>query len=69
MKPSAQTVQAMHHHLRKLRLWKGYSQEYMGHRLGISQRAYSKLERGETRLTIERWLKLRQILEVDRIDH
>ena len=37
----------------------------MGHRLGISQRAYSKLERGETRLTIERWLKLRRILEVD----
>jgi transcriptional regulator with XRE-family HTH domain len=44
--------------IRKFRLEKGYSQEYMAHQLDISQNAYSKLERGSTRLTLD---KLEQI--------
>ncbi len=44
--------------LRKLRIEKGYSQEYMAAKLGLSQSAYSKIERGKTKLTIERLERL-----------
>ncbi|WP_216857751.1 helix-turn-helix domain-containing protein [Pedobacter steynii] len=43
---------------------KGYSQEYMAFRLNISQNAYSKLERGETELTVRRFYEIIEILEV-----
>ena len=47
--------------IRKLRNEKGYAQEYMAHRLGMSQNGYSKLERGAIQLT---WSKLEKIAEV-----
>lgn len=47
-----------------LRLQKRYSQEYMAHRLSISQNAYSKMERGLTNLNIERLVMIAQILGV-----
>ena len=50
--------------IRKLRLKKDYSQEYMASRLGISQKAYSKIERGETALNHERLYQIAKILEV-----
>ena len=43
---------------------KGYSQEYMAFRLDISQNAYSKLERGETKLTVRRFYEIAEILEI-----
>ncbi|MNV83727.1 helix-turn-helix protein [compost metagenome] len=43
---------------------KGYSQEYMAFRLNISQNAYSKLERGETELTVRRFYEIAEILEI-----
>ncbi len=49
--------------LRKLRIEKGYSQEYMAAKLGLSQSAYSKIERGKTKLTIERLESLTEALE------
>ena len=36
--------------IRMVRELKGFSQEYMAHALGLSQRGYSKLERDETKL-------------------
>jgi transcriptional regulator with XRE-family HTH domain len=49
----------------KLRELRGYSQHYMGLRLGISQTAYSKLERGTTAISPRRLAHLAQILEVE----
>ncbi len=40
--------------IRKLRQEKGYSQQYMALKLNISQNAYCKIERGETRLSMEK---------------
>jgi transcriptional regulator with XRE-family HTH domain len=45
-----------------LRKTKGVSQEYMADKLGISQRAYSKIERSETHLTFERITEIASIL-------
>ena len=48
--------------LRKQRIIHRYSQDYMAHKLGISQRTYSKVERGEIRLTFDRLLQIGEIL-------
>ncbi|MBK8502552.1 MAG: helix-turn-helix transcriptional regulator [Saprospiraceae bacterium] len=52
--------------IRQYRIVRGYSQEYVAHQLDISQKAYSKIERGETKLTIDRLLKLSRIMEIPR---
>ena len=51
--------------LRKLRELKGFSQEAVAFDLGISARAYSKLERGESKITIERFFAVCLSLKVE----
>ena len=50
--------------IRTIRKNKGISHEAMALNLGISQTAYTKLERNETKLTIDRLYKIAEILEV-----
>ena len=49
--------------IREIRKDRGYSHEYMAHLLDISQVAYSKIEKNETKLTVERLFKIAEILE------
>lgn len=49
--------------IKKIRLRKGFSHEYLAHKLDISQVAYSKLEKNETKLNVERLFKIAEILE------
>jgi transcriptional regulator with XRE-family HTH domain len=51
--------------IRNARLFRNYSQEYLGLKLKISQNAYSKIELGMTRIGLERILMIADILEVD----
>jgi transcriptional regulator with XRE-family HTH domain len=51
--------------IRQIRDLKGYSQEYVASALGISTRAYSKIESGETQLTINRLNQISEILGVN----
>lgn len=51
--------------IRQIRELKGYSQEYVAGKLGVSQRAYSKLETSETKLD---WDKISQIADVFEIE-
>ena len=53
--------------IKQAREIKKISQEYIATQLGISTRAYSKLETGETQLTIQRFNEICTILEVDPI--
>tara|TARA_B110000090_G_C13105569_1_gene340269 strand:+ start:414 stop:635 length:222 start_codon:yes stop_codon:yes gene_type:complete len=53
------------HKIRKRRIEKEYSQEYVGIQLGIGQVAYHKLENGKTRLRIDTLLQLATILDVN----
>lgn|SRR5690554_5752380 len=48
--------------LKKIREDRHYTQEYIANKLGISIRAYSKIERGETQLTINRLKEISAIL-------
>jgi transcriptional regulator with XRE-family HTH domain len=50
--------------IREMRKQKGYSNDNMAEDLGLSTSAYNKLERNETALTLERFLKIKNILNV-----
>jgi transcriptional regulator with XRE-family HTH domain len=54
--------------IRKIRELKGFSQEYMANHLGITQRAYSKVERQETKLCWDRITNISKILQIDTVD-
>jgi transcriptional regulator with XRE-family HTH domain len=53
--------------IRKIREYRNYTQEYLAAKLRISQNAYSKIELGHTRITIDRLFRVAAILEVDPI--
>lgn len=50
--------------IKKIREDKGLSQEYMAMKLGISQSTYTKVERGEVNLYVDRLLKIIKIFDV-----
>lgn len=54
-----------HVKIRKLRELRGLKQEAMASALGISIKAYSKLESGQTALTTARLGQIAQVLEVE----
>lgn len=51
--------------LKQLRELKNYKQEYVATQLGLTTRAYSKIESGETQLTINRLNEISTILGID----
>lgn len=51
--------------IQRIRLEKGFSQEYMADRMNMTQNNYSKLERGLIQLTIERLYQIAEIFETD----
>lgn len=57
-----------HLKIKKVRELRGYSQQYMGDELILSTRAYSKIETGETQLTIKRVNQISEILEIDALE-
>jgi transcriptional regulator with XRE-family HTH domain len=54
--------------IKKLREIRGFSQEYMAERMGISQAGYSKMERETTDLTLTRLEQIANVLEINPMD-
>jgi len=54
--------------LMKARTSKGYSQTYMAQQLRISQKAYSYLESGQTRLGLIKFLKIAHLPAIHPMD-
>ncbi|SOD17733.1 helix-turn-helix domain-containing protein [Pedobacter xixiisoli] len=54
-----------HTKIKQLRELKGITRKEMGDRLGIGDRAYAKIETGETHLTINRLNEISTILDID----
>jgi transcriptional regulator with XRE-family HTH domain len=54
--------------IKDIRKRKGYSHEYMAHKLDMSQPAYSKIEKNETVLSVDRLYKIAKILETSVVD-
>lgn len=51
--------------IQKVRSVKGYTQEYMAQKLGITQKQYSNMEAGASKISNERKEKIAQLLEID----
>ncbi len=51
--------------IRKIREHRNYTQEYLAAKLRISQNAYSKIELGYTRITVDRLFHIADVLGVD----
>lgn len=54
--------------IKQLRELKNFTQEYMAGQLGLSTRAYSKIETGETQLTINRLNEISHILGITPVE-
>jgi len=54
--------------IRKIREHRNYTQEYLAAKLKISQNAYSKIELGYTKITIDRLFHIADILEVSSVE-
>lgn len=57
-------IKAIAASIRVKRESKNYTQEYLAYKLSISQNAYSKIELGYTKITVERLLQIADVLEV-----
>jgi transcriptional regulator with XRE-family HTH domain len=51
--------------VKKTRYEKNYSQDHIAKKLGITQKAYSKIENNETKLNVDTLTRIAEILEVD----
>lgn len=56
-------MEAVVERIKKYRILQGLSHENMAHELNISQAAYSKIEKMETKLSVERLLEIADILK------
>ena len=65
MKTSKLLVEGIRERIKIIRIEKGYSQDYMAYMLNISQNAYHKLEKGHTRIHLEKFIDIAEILEVN----
>lgn len=59
------TIARLHQTLRIERERHGYSQEVMAAELGMSPKAYQKIESGQTRVQIEHLLRIGAVLDID----
>ena len=51
--------------IRKIREEKGFTQSYMSMKLGISNKTYGRIEKGESKLYTDRIKKIAKVLEID----
>lgn len=58
-----ETMEKVLEKLKTARKEKGFSHENMAAELGISQAAYTNIERNDTKLTVERLIKISVLLE------
>lgn len=54
--------------IKQIRELKNFTQDYMAQQLGLSTRAYSKIETGETQLTINRLNEISRILGITPVE-
>ena len=60
-----QEMKAVAGNIRKVREYRNYTQDYLAAKLEISQNAYSKIELGYSKITLDRLFHIAIILEVE----
>lgn len=68
MNSSLYCAEEIHLRIKSIRQSLGFSQDYVASQIGISQNAYSRVELGVAKLSIDRMLKIAFILGVSPID-
>lgn len=58
-------MKAVAGNIRKVREYRNYTQDYLAAKLEISQNAYSKIELGYSKITLDRLFHIAIILEVE----
>lgn len=58
-----ETIEKILEKIKEIRKERGFSHENMAHELGISQAAYTNLEKNESKLTVERLISISDILK------
>lgn len=58
-------VKLVAENIRNTRVGLAYSQEYLAAKLNVSQNTYSKIELGYVKLTLDRFIKICCVLEID----
>lgn len=66
--PLAFKIKAIAANIRNKREYRNYTQEYLAFKLNISQNAYSKIELGYTKITVERLFQIADVLEFDVVE-
>lgn len=61
-------IKAIAANIRNKREYRNYTQEYLAIKLGISQNAYSKIELGYTKITVERLFQIAEILNFEVVE-
>lgn len=61
-------AKAISANIRKIREHRDYTQDYLAAKLNISQNAYSKIELGYSKVTLERLFVISFVLEVNPAD-
>lgn len=54
----------IHEKIRTIRQTKGFTQDYVAEKIGIDTVNYGRIERGQAKLAMDRFLKISEILEV-----
>ena len=57
-------VESIGQRIREIRLSRNYSQQYLAQKIGVTQKAYSKIESEETKLGVDTLKKIASILDV-----
>jgi len=58
-------LKAIANKIRNTRIFRNYTQYYLAAKLKISQNAYSKIELGRTKVSVEKLLTIADVLDVD----
>ena len=61
-------MKAVAANIRKVREYRNYTQDYLAAKLGISQNAYSKIELGYSKITLDRLFHIVLILEIEVVE-
>jgi transcriptional regulator with XRE-family HTH domain len=61
-------IKAIAANIRHKREYRNYTQEYLAAKLDISQNAYSKIELGYTKITVERLFQIAEVLDFEVVD-
>ena len=62
---SVETTFEIGHNIKKLREFRGYSQEYMAKKLDVSQKTYSNIESDKSKIDKNQIKHIAEILEID----